>query len=164
MPARPSWFLRIPDILEEVRSVPVPFLDRAAVEKLFRVRRRRAQQLMAWFEGIQIGRTFLIDRSQIIQTLEAIQRGQDFEVETRRKARLTETLAEARRTLVAHKVHIPVDSGASARVLAGLPLSVRLEPGLLRIEFSGAEDLLRQLFELAQAISNDYDRFEQLLA
>ena len=37
-----------------------------------------------------------------------------------------------------------------------------IRPGELRIEFSGADDLFRQLFELAQAMKNDYERFKAL--
>ena len=39
-----------------------------------------------------------------------------------------------------------------------LIMSLRL--GELWIEFNGTEDLLRRLFELSQAIVNDYQRFE----
>jgi hypothetical protein len=46
--------------------------------------------------------------------------------------------------------------------LSDLPPGVQLRAGELRIEFHGTEDLLRQLFELSQAIVNDYERFEEL--
>jgi hypothetical protein len=41
---------------------------------------------------------------------------------------------------------------------------VRGDPaaGQLRIEFHGTEDLLRQMFELSQAIANDYEKFEEI--
>jgi hypothetical protein len=42
-----------------------------------------------------------------------------------------------------------------------LPAGIHLQPGELRIEFFGAEDLLRQLFELSQAMVNDYGRFQE---
>ena len=45
------------------------------------------------------------------------------------------------------------------RKLADLAAGVALEPGHLHIEFVGAEDLLSKLYELAQAASNDFDRF-----
>jgi len=44
----------------------------------------------------------------------------------------------------------------------GIPPTVSLTPGELRIRFSGADDLFRQLFELAQAMKNDYERFKTL--
>ena len=41
MPAQPAWFHRLDEILGALRSMTSTHLDRAAVEKLFRVRRRR---------------------------------------------------------------------------------------------------------------------------
>jgi len=41
-----------------------------------------------------------------------------------------------------------------------LPAGIHLKPGELRIEFYGAEDLLRHLFELSQAMVNDFGRFQ----
>ena len=42
-PAQPAWFHRLDEILGALRSMTSPHLDRAAVEKLFRVRQRTAQ-------------------------------------------------------------------------------------------------------------------------
>ena len=47
------------------------------------------------------------------------------------------------------------------RVLADLPASIHLRPGELHIEFFGAEDLLRHLYELSQALVNDFGRFQR---
>jgi hypothetical protein len=44
--------------------------------------------------------------------------------------------------------------------MKNLPAGVDLKPGELRIEF-GTEDLLRHLYELSQAILNDYRRFQE---
>ena len=51
-----------------------------------------------------------------------------------------------------------IDTAADVRdrVLKDLPAGIHLKAGELRIEFVGAEDLLRHLFELSQAIVNDY--------
>ena len=38
MPAQPAWFHRLDEILADLRSMTSTHLDRAAVEKLFRVR------------------------------------------------------------------------------------------------------------------------------
>ena len=47
MPSQPAWFHRLDGILSALRSMTSTRLDRAAVEKLFRVRQRRARQIMA---------------------------------------------------------------------------------------------------------------------
>ena len=46
--------------------------------------------------------------------------------------------------------------------IADLPAGVHLRPGELRIEFSGAEELLQRLYELSQVILNDYRTFETI--
>ena len=38
MPSQPAWFHRLDEILSALRSMTSTHLDRAAVEKLFRVR------------------------------------------------------------------------------------------------------------------------------
>ena len=60
-----------------------------------------------------------------------------------------------------HSIHVPAD--VAGRVVADLPAGISLQPGELRIEFFGTEDLLRHLFELSQAILNDYERFDVLV-
>ena len=47
MPSQPACFHRLDEILGALRSMTSTRLDRAAVEKLFRVRQRRARQIMA---------------------------------------------------------------------------------------------------------------------
>ena len=44
MPAQPAWFHRLDEILSALRPIESTHLDRQAVEKLFRVRQRRARQ------------------------------------------------------------------------------------------------------------------------
>ena len=54
---------------------------------------------------------------------------------------------------------IPAASDAHERMVKNLPVGIHLTLGELRIEFHGTEDLLRHLFELFQAILDDYKRF-----
>jgi hypothetical protein len=77
--------------------------------------------------------------------------------------RILQELELGRRLAPGRKVQIPVAADVQKRVLADLPKGIELRPGELRIEFAGTEDLLRRLFELSQAILNDYERFEKLV-
>ena len=43
MPSQPAWFHRLDEILTALRAMTSTHLDRLAVEKLFRVRQRRAR-------------------------------------------------------------------------------------------------------------------------
>ena len=47
--------------------------------------------------------------------------------------------------------------------LAGLPEDVTVERGRIEVRFTGAREAVGRLFALAQALTNDYDRFEDLV-
>ena len=70
MPAQPAWFHRLDEILSALRSMTSTHLDRAAVEKLFRVRRRRARQIMAGLKGLRDGNAAAVSREALIARLE----------------------------------------------------------------------------------------------
>jgi hypothetical protein len=163
MPAKPTWLLQVPKILGELHGMSVPFLDRTAIQYLFNVRRRRAIQLMSMLGGgYLVGKTFLIDRHKLITRLELIARGEDFLFERRRKERLVDDLERSRKELAGRRVSIPSPADVHERMVGDLPAGIYLRPGELRIEFFGTEDLLRHLFELSQAILNDYKKFAEI--
>ena len=54
---------------------------------------------------------------------------------------------------------IPAAVDVDARRVRDLPGDITLKPGELRIEFFGAEDLAAKLFELSQAMANDWQAF-----
>ena len=152
---------RIPDVLEELGRFSAPVLDRAALERLLRLHRRTAIRLMEQLGGFQAGRTFLIDRERLIAELVKLAHGEAFTAERDRRTRLTDELEKARLLAPARKVRIAAAADVRERLLKDLPAGIHLRPGELRIEFFGADDLLRHLFELSQAMVNDYERFQK---
>jgi hypothetical protein len=163
MPAKSQWLLQLPAILEELRSLPSPVIDRAVIEKLFQVKRRRAISLLHAFGGFQSGQAFFIDRPALIAYLERLAEGAEFSQEHRRRSRFAEDLERTRKLSPGKKIRIAAAPDVRDRRLAGLPAGIHLRPGELRIEFFGTEDLLRHLFELSQAILNDYKRFQEIV-
>jgi hypothetical protein len=159
MPMRKTWLVRLPEILGDLASMKVPVIDRAVFEKLFGVRRRRAIQLLHFFDGYQAGRTFLVDRLALISQLEMLQAGAEFVMEERRRQRLSEALEKERLHRAAIRVRIPVEPGVLDRRLSDLPEGIRLQPGSLHVDFCKAEDLLAKLFELSKAAANDFGAF-----
>ena len=159
MPAKPAWLLKIPKIVAMLESFDVPVVDRAIIERLFGLRRRRAIELLHRLGGFQSGKTFLVDRHVLIGSLRRLSEGEEFDWERRRKERLDGAIDRLRRYQTAARVRIPVPADVFSRKLADLPTGVAIAPGQLHIAFSGTEDLLTKLFEIAQAASNDYDRF-----
>lgn len=160
MPAKAQWLLRVPEILSELAGLDVPVVDRAVCERLFRLRRRRAIEVIRFFGGYQAGRTFLIDRPKLVAQLEQIRDSPDFKMEWQRKERLAERLEALRRLQVGARVAIPVEAEVLSQRLPDLPAGVRLGAGELLVQFETAEELLSKLFALAQAIANDYEAFE----
>ena len=121
MPAKAQWLLRVPEILAELSALDVPVVDRAVCERLFRLRRRRAIDLIRCFGGYQAGRTFLIDRPQLIAQLEQIRDSPDFKMEWHRKERLAERLDAIRRLQSGARVAIAVKPEALRHRLPDLP-------------------------------------------
>ena len=157
MPARKTWLLRVTEVRQELQAMNVPVVDRAVFEKLFGLQRRRAIQLMAYFGGFQAGRMFLLDRIELIRQLEPLEASAEFAVEARRRQRLMEALEKVRRDRAAARVVIPAQ--AACERLAHLPDGVWLQPGCLKIDFRGAEDLLGKLYALAQCATGDFQDF-----
>src|SRR5208282_4474250 len=98
----------VPEILAELSALDVPVVDRAVCERLFGLRRRRAIDLIRCFGGYQAGRTFLLDRPMLVARLEQIRDSPDFQLEWRRKERLSEKLDAMRRLQTASRVAIAV--------------------------------------------------------
>ena len=164
MPAKAEWLLRVPAILSDLRGLDVPVLDRAAIQRLFHFGRRRAIQFMHAQDGYQAGHSFLVDRTRLIARLEALQDGDGFHQESRRRIRLEESVERMRRHAITGRVKIPVEPAAWNTRMNALPAGVRLEPGSLSVAFGDPQELLQRLFSLAQAIANDFECFERIAA
>jgi hypothetical protein len=159
MPAKAPWLLHIPDIIAMLETFDVPVVDRAVIEHLFGLRRRRAIELLHRFGGFQTGRTFLVDRLRLIDQLRCLADGDDFQAESRRREHLARKVDQLRRHQASTRVRIPVQPDVQCQRIDGLAAGVALEPGHLHIEFSGTEDLLSKLYELSQAANHDFPGF-----
>jgi hypothetical protein len=69
----------------------------------------------------------------------------------------------SREHLILTRVQIPVHAAAMRPSLDRLAPGVLLMPGMLSIEFRHPIELLEKLYGLAQAISHDFRRFEEIL-
>ncbi len=161
LPSQPTWFHRLPEILDELRILEAAYLDRLAVEKLFGVAERRARQLMAGLPGLLVGNAFAVERLALIARFEQVAAGDAWRHEVSRRTRLTERLGDIRQQAAARRVRIPAAANVRERRLGDLPVDISLRPGELRIEFFGAEDLAAKLFELSQAMANDWPAFSR---
>lgn len=161
MPAKPTWYRRLPSILAALREHPRPYVDRATVEDLLGVSRRRAQQIMAPCISEWVGSNGLADREALLARLQRIAEGDEAFHEIQRRRKLAGLIAQLRQERVATPqllVEAPV--AVVNQALHELPEGVRLEPGRITVEFDDPHQGLEKLLALAMAISNDFARFE----
>lgn len=162
MPAKPTWYSKIDRIIREIEALPRPFVDRATVEFLLGVGRRRAQQIMAPCITDRVGSNGLADRGRLIAQLRALAEGEEgyYEVQRRRK------VAAALDRLRIERLHQPrllVEAPVQvvSQEFANLPPGVRLEAGRITVEFQHPREALEKLLALAMAIGNDFASFER---
>jgi hypothetical protein len=160
MPIKKTWLLRLTEIRKELAALDVPVIDRAMFEGIFGVRRRRAIQLMHFFSGWQAGRTFLVDRLELLRQLEPLEASSEFVIEHRRRQRLVESLEKVRRSRAGARVTIPVEADVDLMGTV-LPKGVQLKAGDLRITFEGVADLLAKLYAISQAAAADFEHFRR---
>jgi hypothetical protein len=162
MPAKPRWYRNLPHILDELRRLPRPWVDRATLEFLLGVGRRRAQQIMAPCIVDRVGANGLADRETLIARLEQIAAGEEAFYEVQRRRKVASVIEELRRERV-ERPQLIVEAPTSVvnQGFEDLPPGVRLGPGRITVEFDGPQQGLEKLLALAMAISNDFDRFER---
>jgi hypothetical protein len=161
VPAKPAWYSKINDIIQELQALPRPFVDRATVEFLLGVGRRRAQQIMAPCVTLRVGANGLADRNALIARLRLLAEGDDGYYERQRRHKLALILAGLQKDrLERPQLLVEAPSQVFNQELENLPEGVRLEPGRITVTFHEPRQALEKLLALAMAISNDFDRFE----
>ena len=163
MPPKPAWFSNLDTIIHELRALPRSFVDRATIEFLLGIGRRRAQQIMAPCIVDRVGSNGLADRDQLIERLQRLADGDEAQYERQRRQRVVKAIAEMRRAVLEHpRVLVEAPDAVVNQAIAELPSGVHLTPGQIRIEFRQPSEALEKLLALAMAIGNDMDRFECL--
>ena len=159
VPATPRWLLAIPDAIQQLEALDRDLLTRRDLEALFGVARARAATLMRDFGAELTGHQRTLPRAQLLRQLRKHRARAAFRGEATRRDRVVTAIRQARLTGI--RVAVPLEA-LEAR-LSGLPAGVSVEPGLIEVRFSGAQEAVARLFALAQALTNDYDRFETLV-
>jgi hypothetical protein len=164
MPAKPAWYSRINEIIEELTALPRPFVDRATLEFLLGVGPRRAQQIMAPCISERLGSSALADREALISHLRRLAEGEDGYYERRRRHRVATILDQLHKErLERPRLLVEAPVRVLSQQLGNLPPGVRLEPGSITLRFDRPPEALEKLLALAMAISNDFASFESLV-
>ena len=77
LPAKPRWYSHLDEIIRQLQALPRPYVDRAMVEFLLGVGRRRAQQILAPSVKDRVGANGLADRDELIARLRRLAQGDD---------------------------------------------------------------------------------------
>ena len=161
-PQNPSGMANSPTSIRELEVLPRPFVDRATVEFLLGVGRRRAQQIMAPCVNDRVGVNGLADRAALIDRLRRLGQGDDGFHEVERRRKVAHVLEQLRKTRL-EKPQLLVEAPVAVvnQEIKDLPAGIHIEAGRITIEFEQPQQALERLLALAMAISNDYDRFER---
>jgi hypothetical protein len=163
VPAKPAWYSKIDGVIRDLQALPRSFVDRATVEFLLGVGRRRAQQIMAPVITDRVGANGLADRRALIAHLRRLAEGDDGYYERRRQLKVAAILADLRKERLERPqllVEAPVQ--VASQEFENLPDGVRLERGRITVEFEEPRQALEKLLALAMAIGNDFELFERL--
>ena len=163
MPDKPTWYGRLEEIIRELETLPYPWVDRATLESLLGVGRRRAQQILKPCVTHQVGSNGLADRSALIARLRALAVREEAYYEQQRRRRLGDTLALLRQAALEQpRVLVEAPVSVMNQALSDLPDGVELGAGYLTIRFVSSQQALEKLLALAMAIGNGLDAFEHL--
>ena len=162
MPSKSSWYSKLDQIIHELQLLPRPFVDRATLEFLLGVGRRRAQQIMARCITEQVGTSGLADRDALIAHLRRVAEGDDSYYERRRRRKVAEILAQLQKDrLERPQLLVEAPLKVLTQEFVDLPAGVDLEPGRISLTFDQPQQALEKLLALAMAISNDFERFDR---
>ena len=159
MPAKPRWHADLNNIRTSIAALPSPFLDRPAIEQLFGVKRRQANNLMRGLGGYRIGHAAVVDREALLLKLDQMAGPRGYLAQIERKSRVVETL-DALRSNARPRRGSPPPRRTSSPLPAGTRISA---PGELTISFTSPEDLLGRVMGLAQSAAGDFSGFAAAL-
>lgn len=165
MPDKPLWYGRLEEAITALETLPFPWVDRAAVERLLGVGRRRAQQILAPCVSRRIGSSGVADRPAFVAHLRKLAAGETAYYERRRRRQLARRLEQLRNDWIERpRLLVEAPRSIARQEFGGLPEGIALAPGEIRLQFRDPTEALEKLLALAMAIGNDEAGFRRLVA
>ncbi len=150
MPKSIDWLGAAPEALKQLQAMSVKVVDRATIEQLFKIHRRTAIRIMHRFGGQQAGKTFLIDREQLVEKLQVfLQQDSEQGPSSRTPSQIRRLYPEA------ETFRFPDVRAPERRTLARLPSRIRIVPGKITVEAASLEELCMQLWVLLETCNED---------
>jgi len=149
MPETPSWSARLDEIASTLAALP--FVDAASLEKLLKVSRRRAQQIIAPCKDP----AGYYHRDVVVERLRSLVSKTAFEREVARRRKLADRLTPKEKPLW---VAAPTATAEQGFPVPGVSIASRR----IVVEFSDPTEALQKLLGLAMAIRNQPEAFEDM--
>jgi hypothetical protein len=168
-PKGASWLKRLPQITRDLERVTTLFLDRKDMERLFGLGPRRTRTLIhelhAEYQGAtRLGGALVVSRETVLHYVGSKKRRLPYLAEVARQRTVAQVLQEAKLEVGARAVRFKVSpTPPQGRTIAGLPDTIQLAPGELRIACTSAQDLLEQLYALSRAIAREFQVFQTMV-
>ena len=137
MPYKPYWLQRLPEIVDRLKTLSVATIDRRTFESIFRLRRRRAIELMHVLGSYRGRRGFVLDRCALLQKLDSL-----------------DTVTRYRWE---QQVRLPWVIGLLGQGEVNAvkePNEIHLGPGRLLLEFADEGELIEKLLIVLRAASD----------
>ncbi len=162
MPDKPFWYHRLDDVIAQLEQLPQPFVDRATLEFLLGIGRRRAQQILQPLVCQTIGKNGLAAKEDVIAHLRHLAVGDAAYFEKQRRRRLHAILDELHRQAKEEpRVLVEAPTLIVNQELESLPLGVHLSPGRIQIDgFRTSNEAKQKLLALILAMGNDPEGFD----
>ena len=156
-----AWLPRIPTAIAKLQKLEAEIIDRDTIAGVFGIQRTAAIDLLRRVGAGRVGKCLAIQRTLLLERLETLMVSPEYVWVIERHATIGLRIEAARQEAAARHHLIPTPANPAAEI-SSLQAGVSLEPGLLRVEYRGTEDLLQKLYELSQAIARDYLTFQQI--
>ncbi len=156
------WYGRLDAVIAQLKALPYPLVDRATLEQLLGVGRRRAQQILQPCVTHTVGASSLADRDRLIEHLKRVATSDAAFFEQRRHQRVIREIAKLRQAWLEHpQVMVEAPTQIMSQTFAGLA-GVKVSPGCIIVEFDSPQAALERLLALSMAIGNDFQTFERM--
>lgn len=158
----PTWFIRLPQIIEHIEAIDKQAFDRDSIGILFDLQRSGAAKLLAELGADKVAGRYTISRKMLLLKLHRMQKIGSFKEaaarEEERRQKLSDKIRAAKEEHKARSVQIPVKPESRHKKLDELD-GTTLEPGKITITFETPDQFLVRIMELGYALSDDYEEF-----
>ena len=163
MPDKPLWYDRLAEAEAQLATLPSPWVDRATLESILGIGRRRAQQLLQPLVRHTIGRSGLALKDEVIRYLRQLARGDKAVYEHQRRKRVAGLIQRwHRETREQPQIFVEAPDTIVTQQLETLPEGVHLSPGRILIEgFMTPDEAKQQLLALIMAMGNNPEEFDR---